>query len=254
MLAPFLWMFSMSFRRPVDAFRMPPDFIPASLDISNYIELLKSIPVFTFFYNSIIISVTITLAQLITSTTAAFAFARLRFPGRGILFILILVGMMIPVQVTIIPLFIGMSKVGLTDSLLAIILPLLTYSFGIFLVRSFFMGLPIELEEAARIDGCGAWGIFFKIALPQAKGIIAALGIFSFVNSWNLYFQPLIFLNSRENFTIPLGISGLTNYMGAGNLAVIMAAVSLSVLPVFVVFLVAQRHIIEGITMTGIKG
>lgn len=255
MLAPFLWMFSMSFRRPIDAYNMPPDYLPESFNLENYVALFSSsLPIIDFFINSFVIAISVTLAQLVTCSTAAFGFARLRFPGRDFLFYLVLIGMMVPVQVTIIPLFIGISKIQLTDSVFAIILPLLVNSFGVFLVCEFFRGHPKDLEDAAKIDGAGYWTIFWKIALPQSKPVLAALAIFTYTTTWNLYFQPLVFLNNWENFTLPLGISMLTGYMSGENLSVVMAGVTVSVLPVFIIFLIAQKHIIQGMTFSGLKG
>jgi multiple sugar transport system permease protein len=185
---------------------------------------------------------------------AAFAFARLRFPGRNLLFILLLASLMVPGQVTIIPVFIIMRQLGLVDTHWALILPGLTSAFGVFLLRQFFLTLPQDLIDAAKIDGAGPWTTFTRIALPLAGPALSALTILTFNATWNNYFYPLIFLNTWEKFTLPLGITALQGYMASGNASVVMACVAMTILPVLVLFLLAQRWFIQGVTQTGLKG
>lgn len=185
---------------------------------------------------------------------AGYAFARMRFKGKNVLFIILLAALMVPIQVTIIPTFIIMKNLGLVDSLFSLILPALISPFGVFLMRQHFLSLPHELVDAARIDGATHWVIFIRIAIPLAGPALSGLGILTFNSSWNAYFQPLIFINTWERMTLPLGIAGLRQYMGAGNPSVVLAAVTLAVVPVVVVFLLAQRWIIEGMVRSGIKG
>ena len=161
---------------------------------------------------------------------------------------------MVPLQVTIIPVFLLMSKLTLVDNHLSLILPGLTSAFGVFLLRQFFMAMPQELFDAAKIDGAGPWRSFWNMAMPQAGPAIAALTIITFNQSWNDYFTPLIFINTWENMTLPLGIAALRGRLESGNPSVVMAAVALAVLPVLILFLFAQRYFIEGVTMSGIKG
>lgn len=169
MLIPFLWMISTSLRPASESMKLPPSFLPTQFEYGNYLELFQSsIPFLNLFGNSIFVTVIVTAAQLITCSTAAYSFARLNFPGRNIIFGILLCTLMVPIQVTIIPLFIGMSSVNLTDTLLSIILPYLTSIFGIFLMRQFFVTLPKELEDSAKIDGAGPYRTFFSIILPQA--------------------------------------------------------------------------------------
>ena len=255
MLMPFLWMFSTSLRHASDSMKLPPQFFPTKFIYQNYIQVLNSnIPYSSLFLNSLKISVIVTAAQLITCSTAAYSFARLNYPGRDMIFGILLATLMVPIQVTIIPIFIGMSKLGLVDSHWSITLPYLTSVFGIFLMRQFFITLPKELEDSGKIDGAGPLTTFLYIIMPQAGASLSALGIITFNNSWNNYFTPLIFINSWEKMTLPLGIAALRGYMGSGNLAAVMAGVTLAIVPVLLIFIFAQRFFIEGIAMSGIKG
>jgi len=255
MMLPFLWMFAMSFRPASEAYRMPPSFIPESLDLANYRAVLdSSVPLLRMYWNSFKIAALVTAGQLATCTAAAFAFARLRFPGRDTLFAVMLLGLMVPMQALIIPSYLGMARLGLIDSHWSLILLYLTSSFGVFLIRQFMLGQPRELEEAAKIDGAGYWTIFWRVSVPQLGPVLSALGIITFTQTWNMYFQPLVFLETWENMTLPIGLAYLRGFMGSGNLAVVMAAMSMVITPVLLIFLFAQRFIIAGLTMTGIKG
>ena len=255
MLLPFLWMFSTSLRPVQESFRLPPAWLPTQLNLDTYVAVFQSsLPILDFAWNSVKVTVAVTAGQLITCSMAGFAFARLRFPFRNLLFVLLLASLMVPGQVTIIPVFIIMRRLGLVDSHLSIILPFLTSAFGVFLLRQFFLTLPQDLIDAAKIDGANAWTIYRRVALPLAGPALAALTIITFNNTWNNYFYPLIFLNTWEKMTLPLGITALRGYLASNSVSVIMAAVTLAILPVLLVFLVAQRWIIEGISRTGIKG
>ncbi len=253
-ILPFIWMFSTSFRAPIESFTLPPKWFPDSFGITNYLEALRTLPFKNFFVNSLIVSLAVTLGQLITCSTAAYAFARLKFPGRNLLFIVLLSSLMIPIQVTIIPIFLIIRGLGLTDTLYSLILPALISPFGVFLLRQFFLTIPRELEEAALIDGASYFYIFSRIILPLSKAALSTLGIFTFNFYWNEFFRPLIFLNTYEKMTIPLGLTVLKGYYGTGSVSVIMAGVTMALLPVFIIFLFAQKHLIEGITLTGMKG
>ena len=189
-----------------------------------------------------------------TCSLAGYAFARLRFPGRDLLFLLLLGSLMVPFQVTIIPIFLLMRDLGLIDNPLAIILPGLISAFGVFLMRQFFKQMPQELFDAARVDGAGHVRSFLQIALPLAGPAMATLAIITFNATWNAYFLPLVFLNSWHKMTLPQGIALLTGYMGSGNPSVVMAAVTMAIIPVLVVFIALQRWIIEALTRSGLKG
>lgn len=254
-LMPLLWMFSTSLRPVAESLKLPPAWLPTQFRIDNYAAPFESnVPFELFFVNSMKITLAVTFGQLVTCSLAGYAFARLRFPGRELLFIVLLASLMIPGQVTIIPIFLLMRSLGLIDNPLAIILPGLISAFGVFLMRQFFKQMPQELFDAARVDGAGHIRSFFQIALPLAGPALATLGIITFNAIWNSYFLPLIFLNSWHNMTLPQGIALLTGYMGAGDPSVVMAAVTMAIIPVLIVFIAAQRWIIEALTRSGLKG
>lgn len=255
MVAPFLWMLTTSLKTGVHAFDLPPAWLPTEWHFQNFLTLFQSnVPFGTFLWNSLEIASLVTIAQLFTCSLAGYAFAHLRFRGREVLFPLLLTSLMMPIQVTVVPLFLMMSALNLIDTHWAVILPLATNAFGIFLMRQFFLTLPRELIEAARIDGANQFTIFWRVALPLAKPSLAALAIITFTNTWNSYFLPLVFLNSWEKMTLPVGMFALSNVYGSGNVSVIMAAVGLAVCPLLILFLVAQRHIISGMVGSAIKG
>lgn len=255
MALPFAWMFATSLRPMNESFSLPPAWLPTEWRWENYAAVFQSsVPFVAFALNSVKVTLAVTLGQLVTCSMAGFAFARLRFPGRDALFILLLASLMVPGQVTIIPVFIIMRQLGLVDSHWALILPGLTSAFGVFLLRQFFMTMPQDLLDAARIDGAGPWTSFWRVALPLAGPSLAALTIITFNGTWNNYFTPLIFINTWDKMTLPLGITALRGYLGSGSPAVVMAAVTMTVAPVLLVFLAAQRWFIAGITQTGIKG
>jgi multiple sugar transport system permease protein len=254
MLLPFLWLFSMSFRPVSDAYKLPPSFLPPNFDFSNYREVLKSrVPFLHIYFNSVMIAVIVTVGQLITCTLAAFAFARLKFHGRDVLFFILLIGLMFPAQVTILPIYLGYARLGLLDQPIGLALMYLTSSFGIFLVRQFMLSQPKALEEAALMDGAGYFKIFWRISLPQLRPALSALGIITFTQTWNYYFQAKVLLSSDVSLTLPVAMDMLRGYLASGNLSVVMAAMSMSILPVVLLFLIAQKFVIEGITMSGIK-
>ncbi len=254
MLMPFAWLFSMSFRLPSEAYKMPPSFLPPNLDLANYRAVLNSsVPFLTIYGNSIEVAAIVTIGQLVTCTLAAFAFARLRFPGRDSLFFVMLIGLMFPAQVTIIPIYLGFAKIGLLNRPIGLALMYLTSSFGVFLVRQFMRSQPKALEEAALMDGASYFKIFFRISLPQLRPALSALSIITFTQTWNYYFQARVLLEPHDAMTLPVAMDLLRGYLGSGNLSLVMAAMSMAVLPVILLFLLAQRLVIEGVAMSGIK-
>jgi len=254
MLLPFAWLISMSFRPVVDSYKMPPSFFPTTFDFTNYAAVLKAnVPFIQIYINSVEIAVIVTIGQLVTCTLAAFAFARLNFKGRDALFFILLVGLMFPAQVTILPIYLGYAKLGLLNKPLGLALMYLTSSFGVFLMRQFMMSQPKVLEEAALMDGASYWKIFWRISLPQLRPALSALGIITFTQTWNYYFQAKVLLGPQSSMTLPLAMDILRGYMASGNLSVVMAAMSMSVLPVILLFLLAQKFVIEGVTMSGIR-
>jgi len=254
MVLPFLWLFAMSFRPAPDAYKLPPSFFPPTFDFANYRGVLESdLPFLTMYWNSLKIAVVVTVGQLVTCSLAAFAFGRLNFPGRDSIFFVMLIGLMFPAQVVIIPLYFGFAQVGLINNHWSLILMYLTSSFGVFLIRQFMLSQPKELEEAAIVDGAGYWRIFFFISLPQLTPALSALAIIKFTQTWNYYFQARILLETDDKMTLPVGLDVLRGYLQSGNLSIVMAAMAMAIAPVILVFLLAQRYIVEGMTMTGIK-
>jgi multiple sugar transport system permease protein len=254
MLLPFAWLFAMSFRPVAEAYRMPPSFLPPNLDLTNYRAVLSSeVPFLQIYWNSLEIAIIVTIGQLVTCSLAAFAFARLHFPGRDSLFFVMLIGLMFPAQVTIIPIYLGYAQIGLLNHPVGLALMYLTSSFGVFLVRQFMLSQPKALEEAALMDGANYVKIFVRISLPQLRPALSALGIITFTQTWNYYFQARVLLEPQDAMTLPVAMDLLRGYMGSGNLSLVMAAMSMAILPVVLIFLVAQRLVIEGIAMTGIK-
>ena len=247
MLLPFLWLFATSFRPVSAAYQLPPSFIPPNLDPANYWAVLESRVPF------LQIAVVVTIGQLVTCTIAAFAFARLDFRGRDTLFFILLVGLMFPAQVTILPIYLGYAKIGLINQPIGLALMYLTSSFGVFLMRQFMVSQPKALEEAALMDGAGYFKIFWRISLPQLRPALSALGIITFTQTWNYYFQAKVLLGRESSMTLPLAMDVLRGHLASGNLSVVMAAMSMSILPVVLLFLIAQKFVIEGITMSGIK-
>jgi multiple sugar transport system permease protein len=254
-IAPISWLFATSLRNPPDSLRLPPSFLPTAWHWENYLAVIasKGLNFPLFFWNSFRIASIATIMQLLICSLAAFAFARLRFPGRDLLFFIFLTLMMVPSTVTVVPLFVLMRGLSLMDTHWALILPRIASAFGVFMLRQHFMTLPDELVEAARMDGAGYLRIYAQIMLPLVGPGLSALGVFTFLNSWNDYLGPLLFLRSRDNFTLPLGIVSLQSYMGTGNRAHVLAAVMMSILPVMLVFIFGQRFIIRGIALTGLK-
>ena len=256
MAFPFVWTVSASFKEAKSVFLMPPNLWPSEWHVANYTTLfsLPNIPFLLFFWNSFKIATLITVGQLITCTMAAYAFARLRFPGKHLLFIILLTGLMVPIQLTVVPIFIEMKSLHLVDHHAALVLPSITSIFGVFLLRQFFLAVPNDLEDAARIDGAGPLRLLWQIMVPLVSPALTTLAIITFTGSWNEFFRPLIFLDTWSNYTWPQGVKMLTGTQGVVNVAVVMAAVTVGVLPVFVAFTLANRRIVESISLaSGLK-
>jgi multiple sugar transport system permease protein len=253
-LAPVLWTLSTSLRTPAESFSVPPQWIPLRPDFTNYFEVFKRVPFASYVVNSFIVTGAVVLGQLVTASLAGYAFARLNFPFRGALFWLVMATVMVPLQATIIPVFVLISSLGLADTLASLILPALPTAFGTFLLRQYFMAMPNDYEEAALIDGANQLQVFSRVYLPLATPGLAILTVLAFNTHWNEFFRPLIFLSTNENFTLPLGVVTLFGYLGTGSVSVVLAGVVLSLIPVLVVYTVGQRYLIEGIAMGGLKG
>lgn len=254
-LMPFLWVVSTSLRTPAQSFSVPPQWIPVDMDFSNYERVFEEIPFFLQIGNSFFITFAVVAGQLTTAALAGYAFARLKFPGRNVLFWVVLATMMIPGQATIIPVFIMISRIlGLNDTLWALIVPSIATAFGTFLLRQYFMSIPEDFEEAALVEGANQWQIFRKIYLPLASPGLAILAVLTFNAKWNDYFTPLIFMNTKERFPITLGIVDLQGYMATGSISVVLAGIVLSTIPVIIIYIFGQRYLVEGLMLGGVKG
>jgi multiple sugar transport system permease protein len=253
MLIPMIWMIITSFETLNETRHFPPILIPNSIRWQNYTAVLQQAPFARWFLNTVIVTVVVVAGNLLFCSLAGYAFARIKFFGRNVVFILVLATLMIPFQVIIIPTFIIVRKLGLIDTLGALILPNLAGGFGIFLLRQFFRSLPIELEEAARIDGASRLGVLFKIVLPLSGPVLATVAVITFLWTWNDFLWPLVTIYSPSNMTLQLG---LTTFQGAHqtNTHLLMAASVMSMLPVLILFFVAQRFFIRGIATSGLKG
>jgi multiple sugar transport system permease protein len=252
MLVPLIWMAIVSVETRQQATSFPPVLIPSSVHLSNYSAAWNAAPFAHFFINSLLYSVATVAGNLLFCSLAAYAFARIRFFGRNVLFVVLLATLMVPFQVILIPTFLIVKKIGLVDSVGGLIMPNLCSAFGIFMLRQFFRTLPIELEEAARIDGTSRLGILFKIVLPLSLPALATLGIIQFMWSWNDFLWPLIIIDSANHAPLQLGLSTLQGaHFTQWNL--LMAGTLMSQVPMLAVFLFAQRWFIRSIAFTGIK-
>lgn len=260
MVIPFLWMISTSLKEPGVVFSQSitllKDWIPSPIVWINYLETCRVIPFLRFYLNSIFVACAVTLGQVFTSALAAYAFARLRFPGRDKLFFGYLATMMVPGAVTMIPVYILLRYIGWIDTYKALTLPAIFTAYGTFMLRQFFMTVPRELEDAARIDGCSLAGIFWKIILPLSKPALATLATFVFIGNWMSFMWPLIVINSVEKNTLPIGLAYFQSVY-TSDWTLLMAGSVMVTLPILVIFVLNQRFFIEGIKlseMTGIRG
>ncbi|MDD3149392.1 MAG: carbohydrate ABC transporter permease [Candidatus Gastranaerophilales bacterium] len=254
MLVPFLWMLAISFMEQKQIFAYPPQIMPKPFIVDNYINASKTIPLIKYFLNSAFVAIIATIGQVILSAMAGYAFARVKFKHRELLFFLFLATMMIPPQVNIIPLFFIMREFHWIDTYQALIIPGMFGGFGVFLLRQWFKTLPIELENAAKIDGCNIFQTFWKIALPLALPALATLAIFTFITMWNSFMWPLIVTNSEAMRTLPVGLAIFKgSFRETTEWGQLMACAVISVIPVILVFLVGQKYFIKGIISGSVK-
>lgn len=252
-LMPFAWMISTSFKPEGEILTKEPKLIPREFTLQNYDELRKEVKFERHFINSLIVTVGVTLFSLAVNAAAAYAFAKLHFPKKEKLFTLLLVTMMIPMQVTMIPSFLILKYMGLLNTYAGLIIPGGASVYAIFLLRQFMMSIPNSLLEAARIDGCGEWTIFWKIVLPLCRPVLATLTIFTFIGAWNDFFSPLIILLEESKYTLPVALAILNGQYDT-QWGMLMAGSVIVVVPVVIVFLLVQRHYIKGIMVGGVKG
>ena len=253
-LAPFYWMLVNAVLPREQAFALPPDWLPSEITFANFAQVFELIPFGRLVLNSLKLTVIITVGALVTSTLAAYAFARLRFPGRDLLFIILLSALMVPQQVTVIPTFVLMRTLGLLDTHEAVYLPALINVFGTFLLRQFFLTIPRDLEDAAKLDGAGHLRILWNVIVPLSAPALSALAIFIALAAWNEFFWPNVFLTSPEKMTLPVGLVMISGRFGSGSPVVILAALSMIVVPLLILFAFAQRRITESVAMTGLRG
>ena len=254
-LAPLAWGVSTSLKPNVDIFGYPPQWFPEEPRWDNYTKAWELAPFVNFYWNSFYITTLIVIGQLFTSSMAGFAFARMRFPARNTLFLFYLASLMIPSQVIMIPIFLMVKELGWVNSHLSLIIPSLATPFGTFLFRQFFLGIPEDLVDAAKLDGCSPFGIYRRIFLPLAKPALATLGIFTALAVWNSFLWPLILIRSPELYTVTQGLGllrGMAQFRTAWEL--VMAGTLTAMVPIVIVFIFAQRYFIEGITLSGLKG
>ena len=253
MLIPFLWMLSASLKLDKDVFVFPIQWIPESPRWRNYIDIWTKIPLLKFVLNTVKITIIVTFLQLLTSSFAAYAFAKLQFKHKNALFMAYIATIAVPWQVYMVPQFMMMRSFGLNDSHLAIICLQAFSAFGVFMMRQFYQGIPYELCEAARIDGMSEYKIWYKIMLPLSKPALSTLTIFTFVSTWNDFLGPLIYLKTEAKKTLQLGLKMFISQYSS-EYGLIMAASVLSLIPVLIVFLALQKYFVEGIAATGVKG
>lgn len=253
MLVPFIWMISTSLKDNSEVFTFPPTWIPEVVHWSNYIEAFNVANFGKVFLNSTYVAIVTTVLALILNSMAGYAFAKFEFWGRDVIFVLLLATMMIPFQITMIPIYMLFRELDLINSYTGLIAPNIATAFGIFMMRQFMQGIPSALMDAARIDGASEARIFIQIVLPLMRAPLAALGIFTFMFSWNNYFLPLVIITDEGLKTLPLLISSLSAGLYVQSWPLVMAAATIATLPIIVVFFFAQRYFIEGMALTGIK-
>lgn len=252
MLTPFVWMLLSSFKEEDDVFTYDMSWLPTKISFTGYGRALAKQPLLLYGFNTLAVSVIVTGAQLLTSVLAGYAFARLEFPGRDLIFIIYLSTMMIPHQATIIPTFILIRKLGLIDTYGGLTLPFLAGAFGAFLMRQFFLSIPKSLEEAAIIDGCSRFRILAKIVIPLSKPALSTLGLFCFMNAWNDFMWPLIATNTVKMRTLQVGLALMKTDVYP-DWPMMMAATVLSTLPIVLAFVMAQKQFIKSLAFTGLK-
>ncbi|MGW7728755.1 carbohydrate ABC transporter permease [Streptomyces canus] len=252
-LGPVIWTVSTSLRTPAESFDLPPKIIPTDPTVDAYRGVFDQIDVWLYALNSALVTALIAAGQMITAGLAGYAFARLEFRFKKPLFALVLATMMVPLQVTMVPVFLELKTMGLTDTLLGLIVPAFPTAFGTFLMRQYFLGMPKDLGEAAMIDGAGPWRVFRSVYAPLAAPGLAIVGVLAFNYHWNEFFRPLILETSTENLTLPLGLVSLQGNLGTGSISVVLAGVVLSMIPAVIVFVVGQRPLREGITSAGVN-
>lgn len=257
-ILPLVWLLRSSVMGDRQIFSSPPDWIPDPWKFSNFVDVFGAQPFGQYLLNSVIVTVLTVVGTIFSCSLAAFSFARTRWRGRNLVFVLMLSTLMLPYAVTLIPTFLMWNAVGALNSYIPLVVPSFfaagaNAGFYVFLLRQFFMGIPYEIDEAAYVDGASTWKVYANIIMPLAKPGIAVVAVFAFINAWNDFLGPLIYLNSQDKFTLALGLAG---FQGAytGQWGLLMAAATIVFLPVLMVFVVGQKYFVQGVTFTGGKG
>jgi ABC-type glycerol-3-phosphate transport system permease component len=256
MLAPLVWMVSTSLKDEGDVFLIPVQWIPKRILWSNYPEALTFVPYGRYFLNSVVVTGLAVFGTVLSSSLVAFAFARLRGPGKNLLFIILLSTLMLPGEVTLVPIYLLFRNLGWLDTYFPLIVPSWfgANAFYIFLLRQFFLTLPTELDDAAKIDGASLLHIYARIVMPLSKPALATVAIFSFFDNWNEFLRPLIYLNTSEKYTLPVGLRLYLSTLANSHWNYLMAATLVAIIPPLVLFFVSQRFFIQGAVLTGLKG
>jgi multiple sugar transport system permease protein len=249
---PLVFMISSAFKPTAEILRVPPTLLPEAPTLDSFRAVLQQAPYGTWYRNSMVVAIAVTAMNLLTSSVGGYIFANFEFPLKQPLFILILITLMIPFPVLLIPNYIIANRLGVLNSLWALILPGMVSAFGIFLMRQFAAGIPRDLIEAARLDGASEWSIFARIVAPLMRPALAALGVFTFLASWNDYLWPLVAINDLDKSTIPLALT-FFNSAHAQRFDLVMAAATMAIVPVLVVFLIFQRHIVKALVLAGMR-
>ncbi|MFT8988189.1 MAG: carbohydrate ABC transporter permease [Bifidobacterium psychraerophilum] len=252
-MLPFVWMLLSSFKANNEIFMVPIRWVPETWQFEHYVQIWQKSNMLVWLLNTTLLAVVVTLLQVLTGSFAAYGFSKIHFPGRNVLFLIYVATMAVPWQAYMIPQFKMLSMVGLNDTRWSIILLQAFGAFGVFMMKQFYDTIPVELSEAARLDGMSEFGIYWRVILPLSGSSIAALAIITFTNTWNDYMGPLLYLRSPDLYTIQLGLKTFISQYDA-DYSMIMTGSVLSVLPILLVFLVGQRHFVEGIATTGMKG
>lgn len=250
---PLLYALSLSFMDQGEMTKYSHKIIPSRLTLENFKTALNTVPLLKFIANSFIVSICVTVGQVITASLAAYAFAFYDFKGKKLLFLMVLSTMMIPTEITVISNFLTVSSWGWNDSLKVLIVPFLTSAMGVFLMRQFYLTIPKEIREASKIDGCGNLKFLFKILIPISKPAIASLSIYVFINTWNQYLWPLLTINNGNNRTVQIGISML-QYSEGSSYSVVLAGAILILIPSILIFILGQKQLVKGMTAGAVKG
>ncbi len=252
MVLPFFWMVTTSLKTPLEALRFPPTWLPSAAQFENFVEVFRQIPLWRYMGNTVLITFASLMGVLLTGVLAAYAFARFKFPGREITFMLFLALMMIPMPVYLVPSYMILFKLGWIDTYLAMIVPWTVNIFGIFLLRQHFRQLPEDLFEAAKLDGCSRFAALFRIVLPLSKPTLVTITVFNVIGSWNSFFWPLIVTHSDRIRPLQVGLAYFSREQST-NYTLLMAATTIAIIPLIVLFFVAQKHIIQSQARAGLK-